>query len=126
VRRPSIPEAKLLDWHETAKEVRNYGAKAFEGERKRNFKDEQYQLLTGHAPKKQRVPLPIVRGIRKAAAKREKKQLEEAREAGIILPKPRSNKSKSKAADRTSQLFGPAPSIGAVRKGMLKLKGKPK
>jgi hypothetical protein len=121
------PPTRLLDWDETAKEVRNFGATAFEGEQKRNFKDEQYVFLTGRAPKKQRVPLPIVRGIRKAAAKRERKRVEEARQAGIVLAKPSPSKSaKSKATDRTSELFGPAPSIGALHKGILKLKGKPR
>lgn len=126
---PQAAATELLDWHETAKEVRNYGAKAFEGQQKRNYKDEQYRLLTGRSPKKQRVPLPIVRGIRKAAEKREKKALEEARQAGIVLPKSQSTASASKRkdrADRTSQMFGPAPSIGSLHKGILKLKGKPK
>jgi hypothetical protein len=129
-RRPEPPPAELLDWHETAKEVRNLGATAFEGEQKRNFKDEQYLLLTGRAPKKQRVPLPIVRGIRRAAAEREKKRAEEARRAGIVLAKPRpSAPAKSRGgggADRASRLFGPAPSIGAMHDGILKLKRKPK
>jgi Domain of unknown function (DUF4602) len=128
---PAATATKLLDWHETAKEVRNYGAKAFEGQQKRNYKDEQYKLLTGRAPKKQRVPLPIVRGIRKAAEKREKKAAEEARQAGIVRAKSQpstasaaSSKRKDKL-DRTYHLFGPAPSIGSVHKGILKLKGKP-
>lgn len=121
---------ELLDWHETAKEVRNYGAKAFEGQQKRNYKDEQYKLLTGRSPKKQRVPLPIVRGIRKAAEKREKKAAEEARQAGIVLAKAQSTASaaskRKDKLDRTSYMFGPAPSIGSLHKGILKLKGKPK
>jgi Domain of unknown function (DUF4602) len=116
-------EPNFLDWRETAKEVRAFGATAFEGKQKRNFKDEQYKLLTGRSPKKHQVPLPIVRGIRKKAAEREKRKMEEARQAGIIIPK---QQTKKKKVDRTSQVYGPAPSIGAVHQGVLKLKGKPK
>ena len=122
---PHSAPPELLDWRETAKEVRSLGATAFEGQQKRNFKDEQYRRLTGRDPKKQRVPLPIVRGIRRKAAEREVRQREEARQAGLVLPKATKKVDhKKNKVDRTSQVYGPAPSIGRMQQGMFKVKGK--
>jgi hypothetical protein len=124
--RPSKSQKRdksFLDWHETAKEVRNFGATAFVGQQKRNFESEQYKQLTGRDKKQQRIPLPIVRGIKKKAAQREARQLQEAKEAGIILPVAAK---KEKEKDKSSLQHGPAPSIGFVSgKGILKLKKKP-
>lgn len=84
----SKKQERLLDWSETAKEIHAFGAKAFVGKQKRNYEEEQYKLLTGREKKKhQRVPLPIVRGIKKKAAQREARQIQEAKEAGIVMPK---------------------------------------
>lgn len=108
---------KLLDWHDTAKEVRKLGATAFEGVQKRNYQDEEYKRLTGRQRKKHHVPLPIVRGIRKKAAERQARTESEAKQAGIVMPK--------KAKKRTNQEYnpqGPAPSIGKVKNGVLKVK----
>ena len=108
---------KLLDWHDTAKEVRKLGATAFEGVQKRNYQDEEYKRLTGRQRKKHHVPLPIVRGIRKKAAERRARTELEAKQAGIVMPK--------KAKKRTNQEYnpqGPAPSIGKVKNGVLKVK----
>lgn len=121
---PTKSIKKELDWNETAREVRALGATAFVGKQKRNYEDEQYRLLTGRERKKQRVPLPIVRGIKKKAAAREARAQQEAKEAGIVLPKqPKQTVSKR---DRTADIHGPAPSIGFVSKGMLKVKGTPR
>jgi hypothetical protein len=111
---------KLLDWHETTKEIRAYGATAFVGQQKRNYQDEQYFQLTGRHLKKQKVPLPIVRGIRKAAAKRNAKLREEAQKAGVVLPKT-SQEEKKKAADSTYRSHGPAPSIGFMKHGVYRV-----
>lgn len=118
-----VSSSKLLDWEETAKEVRSLGASAFVGEQKRNYKEEQYEFLTGRKLKKHQVPLPIVRGIKKAARKREATRLKEAREAGIVLPKMK-RESKEKV-DNNARIHGPAPSIGFMRKGVLKLRDRP-
>jgi hypothetical protein len=113
----------LLDWHDTVKEIRAYGATAFEGKQKRDFQDEQYYNLTGRHKAKPQTPLPIVRGIKKAAAKRDAKAREEARQAGIILPKA---KGETKKRDKTFEIFGPAPSIGFVKKGVFRAPKKDK
>jgi hypothetical protein len=116
---------KLLDWHETAKEIRAYGATAFVGQQKRNFEDEQYFQLTGRHKKKQKVPLPIVRGIKKAAAKRDAKAREEARQAGIVLPKEAArNDSKKASRDSVYRSHGPAPNIGFMKGGVFRVSDK--
>jgi len=113
----------LLDWHDTVKEVRSYGAKAFEGKLKRDYQDEEYYKLTGRHQKKPRTPLPIVRGLKKAAARREAKVREEAKQAGIILPK---SSKETKKNDATYRNYGPAPSIGFMKDGMFRVKTKNK
>lgn len=110
----------LLDWHETVKDVQAYGATAFVGKDKRDYEDEEYFRLTGRHKKKQKVPLPIVRGIRKAAAKREAKAREEARKSGVVIPKAK-NETKSKKFDSTSRIHGPAPSIGFMKQGVYRV-----
>ncbi|KAL3912712.1 MAG: hypothetical protein SGILL_006776 [Bacillariaceae sp.] len=115
--------SELLDWHDTAKEIRAYGATAFVGKQKRDYQDEQYFQLTGRHQKKQKVPLPIVRGIRKASAKRDLKLREEAQKAGVVLPKT-SKDEKRKAADSTYRSHGPAPSIGFMKQGVFRVKKK--
>ena len=115
--------SKLLDWDETAKEIRAYGATAFVGKQKRNYQDEEYFKLTGRHKKKPQTPLPILRGIKKAAAKREAKEREEARQAGIILPK---TKKENEKADSTYRSYGPAPSIGFMKGGVFRVQKKRK
>lgn len=126
-RKYTKPE-KVLDWHETAKEVRHLGASGFGGADKRNYLDEEYQRLTGHKRKKHAVPLPIVRGIRAAAAKRQVRAVAEARAAGIVLPSSSSSSSKNNKDQQRAKAMrqhGPAPSIGFMKKGILQVKRKP-
>ncbi|NJN81180.1 MAG: DUF4602 domain-containing protein [Caldilineaceae bacterium] len=114
----------LLDWHDTAKEIRAYGATAFERQQKRDFQDEQYLQLTGRHKKKHQVPLPIVRGIRKAAEKREAKRRLEAQQAGIVLPKKAATASAAKKAGKSFQKYqqdGPAPNIGFTKNGVYRV-----
>ena len=117
----SSSSKRLLDWNETAKEVRAYGATAFIGKEKRDYEDEKYFALTGRHKKKQHVPLPIVRGIKKAAAKRDAKMRREAKEAGIIMPKVRKEKKKDSS---TYNNYGPAPSIGFMKNGIFQVSKK--
>ena len=112
----------LLDWDETVREVRGYGATAFSGKQKRDYDDEQYFALTGRQKKKQKVPLPIVRGIKKAAAKRQAQLKQEAREAGIVLPKSTTAKEqKGSKSDSTIRSYGPAPNIGFMKGGVYRV-----
>jgi hypothetical protein len=115
------PKQHLLDWSDTAKEIRSLGATAFVGQEKRSFQEEQYEKLTGRSKKKHAVPLPIARGIKKAAEKRLARQIQEAKESGTILPKSM-NKKKKKAMDNTARIHGPAPSVGFMKKGVLKVR----
>lgn len=112
---------KLLDWHETAKEIRAYGATAFERKQKRDYEDEQYFKLTGRHKKKHQVPLPIVRGIRKAAEKRDAKLRQEAQQAGIVLPKKSATVKKAGKSFQKYQQDGPAPSIGFTKNGVYRV-----
>jgi hypothetical protein len=116
-------KSTLLDWHDTAKEIRAYGAKAFVGKQKRDYEDEQYLNLTGRHKQKAKVPLPILRGIKKAAAKREVKAREEAKQAGIIVPRAQKETKKSSSTIRS---YGPAPNIGFMKNGIFKFKDKKK
>ena len=113
-------EQDVLDWHETAKEIRAYGATAFLGKQKRDYEKEQYFQLTGRQKKQPKTPLAIVRGIKKAAAKREAKLLQEAREAGIVLPKAVTTK-ESKKQSSAVRNYGPAPNIGFMKKGIFRV-----
>ena len=119
--RPARRE-KFLDWDDTAREIHKFGATAFEGKQKRDYKDEEYERLTGRKKKHHQVPLPIVRAIAKKAAEREKKRLDEAREAGLVIPSAAGKKKKGR--DRSSDVYGPAPSIGFLKNGVLKVKDK--
>lgn len=116
-------DGNLLDWHDTAKEIRAYGATAFVGKQKRDYEEEQYFKLTGRHKKKPKVPLPILRGIKKAAAKRDARAREEAKQAGIILPKA---KKEGKKYDSTYDNYGPAPSIGFMKNGVFRVQNKGK
>lgn len=118
----ALGREKFLDWDETAREIHKLGATAFEGKQKRDYKDEEYERLTGRKKKHHQVPLPIVRAIAKKAAEREKKRLDEAREAGLVIPSAAGKKKKGR--DRSSDIYGPAPSIGFLKNGVLKVKDK--
>lgn len=112
---------KLLDWHDTVKQVRLLGSTGFTGQQRRGHQDEQYQQLTGRLKKKHQVPLPIVRGIRKKAAERQARQLQDARDAGIVLPTAPPKDDKAKKKDSTNRVHGPAPSIGFMKKGVFRV-----
>lgn len=118
-------QTQNLDWNDTAHEIRSLGATAFVGQQKRKFQDEQYEKLTGRKQKKQHVPFPIQMGIRKKAAQRLERQMAEAKASGMVLPKSMTSKSNNKKREdssRTSRIHGPAPSVGFMNKGVLKVK----
>jgi hypothetical protein len=129
-RQPRVPWAPrerkkkehALSWHDTAHEIHALGAQGFQGKQKKRHEAEEYERLTGMKKKQQKVPLPIVRGIQKKAAQRQTRLLEEARAAGLVLPTTMTRKRKKKERDRTSDIHGPAPSIGFVNKGVFKYK----
>lgn len=115
----------VLDLNEAKRDVRNYGATAFVGNKKKSFEEEQYKLLTGRDKKKPKIPPNIAREIRKRHAKKEAEAIEEAKKAGFVLPKSDTSKAKKNKDRDTSFSHGPAPSVGFVKNGMLKLSKKP-
>eukprot|EP00934_Nitzschia_sp_Nitz4_P004217 Nitzschia sp. Nitz4//scaffold78_size91513//84280//84837//NITZ4_004941-RA/size91513-processed-gene-0.97-mRNA-1//-1//CDS//3329558166//4207//frame0 len=120
---PSSHKSKLLDWQEVTQEIRKYGATAFEGKQKKNYQEEEYFKLTGRQKKKEKMPLPMMRGLKKAAAKRDAKVREEARQAGVILPKSdAASNAKAKSRDATYRSYGPAPNIGFMKDGIYRAK----
>ncbi|GAX22344.1 hypothetical protein FisN_3Hu450 [Fistulifera solaris] len=110
-----------FDFSQASQEIRHFGSKQFAGKSKKEYEDEQYFKLTGRKRKKHQVPLPIVRGIKKKAAEREARAREEAKQAGIVLPQPKKAK---KEYDNTTRVHGPAPSVGFMKKGILRVKDK--
>jgi hypothetical protein len=141
----------FLDWNETVREVRKFGASGWKqdtslfdlktqlattgrsslSDRKkyRLHREEEYKRLTGRAMKHHSVPLPIVRGIKKKAKQREQRQLQEARESGIVLPVATSRtrqEEKKKMNFTTNRVYGPAPSIGFVKQGVFRVQSKKK
>jgi hypothetical protein len=109
---------KLLDLHEAAKDIRAYGAQAFLGKQKKDYQDEKYYKLTGMHKKKQSCPLPLLRGLRKAAAKREKKAREEAQKSGLVIPKKNQETFRKSMTDADFHKYGPAPNIGFMKGGV--------
>ena len=118
-------QSLILDLNEAKRDVRNYGATAFVGNKKKSFEEEQYKLLTGRDKKKPKIPPNIAREIRKRHAKKEAEAIEEAKKAGFVLPKSDTSKSKKNKDRDPSFSYGPAPSVGFVKNGMLKLSKKP-
>jgi len=117
-------DTKLLDFYDTVKEVRSLGSTGFTGKQKGKHHDEQYKLLTGREKKKHQIPLPILRGMKKKAAQREARQLQEAKDAGIVLPTTATTSKKKKKLDATSRVHGPSPSIGFMSKGVFRVSEK--
>jgi hypothetical protein len=99
----------------------------------RRHQEEQYELLTGRKKKHHAVPLPIVRGIKKKAIAREARILQEAKDAGIVLPiqsiamtqpsAKQREQMKKQQNFKMNQQYGPAPSIGFMKQGMYQVRG---
>lgn len=118
-------KTKLLDWSQTAREIHKLGATGFVGKLKRAHEDEQYELLTGRKKKKQKMPLPLIRTLRKKAREKEAIEMKEAKEAGIIAPKSAKTETKSgrgnKNKDKNFLIHGPSPSIGFMKNGIYRV-----
>lgn len=116
--RGSSKDSKLITLHDAAKDIRAFGATTFIGKQKRDYEDEKYFQLTGRHKKKNSCPLPLVRGLKRAAARRDTKAREEARQAGIVLPKQKEDGAKKSMTDADFRKFGPAPNIGFMKAGV--------
>jgi hypothetical protein len=115
-----------IDFDSTVKEIRTLGSSQFTGKQKRKYEAEQYKTLTGREKKQHKVPLKIVRGIKKKAAIREKRIEEMNKEAGVVTAmtnqRKRNVKSYSEQNRKDSRIHGPAPSIGFTRNGVLSVR----
>ena len=114
---------KLLDWNETTKEIRAYGARGFIGKQKKEYEDETYYKLTGRHKKKPKTPLPLVRGLKRAAMKRDEKARIEAQKAGVVIPKKQQSSSANtkSMSDADFEKYGPAPNIGFMKSGVYRV-----
>lgn len=115
----------LVDFQDAYQDVYKLGSTQFTGKQKKQHKEQEYKELTGREMEKEKVPWKIARGIKAKAMKREKRLLEEAKDAGLVLPtkKKEENKRYSKQNRRDTKLFGPAPSIGFMKKGTYSYRG---
>ena len=116
-----------LDFDMTVKEIHQLGSSQFTGKLKKQHDAEKFRALVGREKQKEKVPVKIVRGIKKAAAKREAKQLQEAKESGLVTVNTGKKKLKKKFSEqnrRDTKLHGPAPSAGFMSKGILRVSKK--
>ena len=121
-----------IDMEEAIREVHALGSTGFAGKQARKHKEAQYKALTGRDMKRQKVPLPIVRGIKKKRAEREARAEAEQREAGVITStnsKKDRDRKKAKAysqerrkSDSMRTAYGPSPDVGFMRGGVLRVK----
>lgn len=122
----------VIDMDEAIREVHALGSTGFAGKQARKHKEAQYKALTGRDMKRQKVPLPIVRGIKKKRAEREARAEAEQREAGVITStnsKKDRDRKKAKAysqerrkSDSMRTAYGPSPDVGFMKGGVLRVK----
>ena len=113
-----------IDFDDTVKEIHQLGSSQFTGKQKKQYDAERYKALTGREKKKQKVPIKIVREIKKAASRREVRHTKELKESGVVTATKYAGKKKtySEKNRRDSRIHGPAPSAGFMSKGMLRVK----
>ena len=140
-----------LDIQETIREVHKFGAEGFTGAQKKSHQAAELERLTGQTAKRQKIPTKILVGMRKKAMKREERERQELKESGVVnsltsqgIKKKSKDRRQSKDDQSSGRLrgvlgsnharntgdrrrmdprsFGPAPDVGFMRKGMLKVK----
>ena len=123
-KKKSMDKRIELDFDAAKEEIHKLGSTQFTGKQKKEFEAEQYKMLTGRDKKKQKVPVKIVRGIKKAAAKREARMMKEMKDAGVVtaIKKGTKKKNYSEQNRRDTRLHGPAPNAGFMSKGMLRVR----
>jgi Domain of unknown function (DUF4602) len=125
------PPSEDLDFAMVSREIRHLGATAFVKQQKKSFEDEQYERLTGRKRKGLKVPIPILRGRYKKQVARDAAAAQHAKESGIVLESSSSStnkrqrrQQKSNSNSNESRVYGPAPSVGFVAKGILRVNPK--
>lgn len=112
-----------LDFGATSLEIRRFGGKGLDTKKRKSYADEEYERLTGRKRKQNKTPLPILRGMKRKAKEREEKRAKEEREAGIVSASTvHQNKKHTRSKD--ARVHGPAPSVGFVAKGILRVNPK--
>ena len=141
-----------LDVQQTIREIHKFGATGFQGSQKKTHEKEEYEWLTGRTQKRQKIPTNIIVGMRQKALKREERQKKELKESGVVShqtgnaskkkKKRRNNddepqagpgvvqgvfgsNSRKKKGNRRSMdagSFGPAPNVGFMKQGVLRVK----
>lgn len=122
-----------IDMDEAIREVHALGSTGFARKQARKHKEAQYKALTGQDMKRQKVPLPIVRGIKRKRAEREARAEAEQKEAGVVTStnsKKNRDRQKAKAysqerrkSDSMRMAYGPSPDVGFMKGGVLRVKG---
>lgn len=143
--RNNTKAAPELDVQETIREIHKFGATGFTGNQQKEHEASEYERITGRQQKRQKIPTKILVGMRKKALKREEKRAAEMKESGVVSHQSSSSSSKKKKeelrpgeirgvfgaknskkrGDRrsmSSKSFGPAPSAGFMKNGMLRVK----
>lgn len=113
-----------IDFLEASREIHELGSTQFTGYQLKLHKEADYKEITGRTKKREKVPLNILRGMKEKTAQKQKKIEDEAKEAGIIMATKKKDKKKtfSEKNRRDTNLFGPSPSIGFMKKGIYKYK----
>jgi hypothetical protein len=108
------------------REVHKLGSTQLVGKQKKLFDAQQYTALKGREKKKQKVPLKIVREIKKAGGRRAAKHLKEMKDSGVVSSDVKRKKKKtfSEQNRRNLKIHGPAPSNGFMSNGILRIKKK--
>eukprot|EP00560_Eucampia_antarctica_P008673 CAMPEP_0197825232 /NCGR_PEP_ID=MMETSP1437-20131217/2349_1 /TAXON_ID=49252 ORGANISM="Eucampia antarctica, Strain CCMP1452" /NCGR_SAMPLE_ID=MMETSP1437 /ASSEMBLY_ACC=CAM_ASM_001096 /LENGTH=188 /DNA_ID=CAMNT_0043425145 /DNA_START=74 /DNA_END=640 /DNA_ORIENTATION=+ len=118
---------RFLDFDQAIGEIHALGSTQFTGKQKKAFEADQYKSLTGRDKKKQKTPQKVMRGIKKKAAQRNVRIVQEAKESGVVSHTLNNGMKKEKKRfseknRRDSWIHGPAPSAGFMTKGVLNVK----
>ena len=118
-----------IDFDQSMQEIHALGSTGFDRKQARKHKEAQYRALTGRDMKRQRVPLPIVRGIKKKRDERDARRDADARDSGLVTSAKSQASKKVKAyaedlrkAGSMNMTYGPSPDVGYMKGGVLKVK----
>ena len=101
-------------------EVEVLGASSFSGQKKRDFDKKQLERLGAKASKNQKMPLTMLRGMRKKQRQREDWERQDMRDMGLTVGK---RVKKAKKADLTGGMASlKETGVGKFSKGMLKIR----
>ncbi|CAN0113515.1 unnamed protein product, partial [Scytosiphon promiscuus] len=136
-KRPRAPSWER-DYQQIWKAVTDLGAEQFTGKEKKAYEARKIVERGGRAPKDPRMPYVMLQGLRKKAKQREEQREAMEAEAGVVTGNAGSARRKSAQTDRggggsryvglvppsgggleNAVFFGPAPSMGMMKSGVL-------